>query len=317
MALVRNMTVVLAVALSLAWTRIGWTADSDESRYNRMRQGGSGQSLYEPDESNQTTTSSYQPLYQSSGSSASSNIIGYKPISESALSSGLPGSASSQSRGTTLGVSEQSKAGKAKLPSAYLTGILGDGPYTLGRDDAIHVDVRSQPEFSGDYVVGFDGRIQYNYIGDVPVGGLTKYEVQQVLEKLLGKYIRVPSVTVTIVAYNSKVVYVIGEVNHPGKFVMRGDAIKLREAILAAGLPTHDAALGRVHVIKPDLNDPHVRVVNMKRILYQGQLKDDVDLYPGEIVVVPSTVLSKVNDFLASLLSPITRAASVAALAAL
>jgi hypothetical protein len=93
--------------------------------------------------------------------------------------------------------------------------------------------------------------------------------------------------------------------------------IKLREVILAAGLPTRDAALSRVHVIKPDLNNPQVRKVNLKRILYKGKLKDDIDLFPGEIVVVPSTFMSGVNRFLSSLLSPATRIASSAALAAL
>ena len=143
---------------------------------------------------------------------------------------------------------------------------------------------------------------------------MTKYEVQQVLEKLLAEYIRVPEVNVAILAYNSKVVYVIGEVNRPGKYIMRGDTIKLREAIIAAGLPTRHAALGRTHVIKPDLNDPRVRKINLKKILYKGKLKEDVDLYPGEIIVVPSTVLSSVNNFLSELLNPITRAAAAAAI---
>jgi polysaccharide export outer membrane protein len=200
---------------------------------------------------------------------------------------------------------------------AYQFGVVGEGFYTLGRDDIIQIDVRNQPEFSGMFLIGFDGRIQYNYLGDIPIAGMTKYEVQQVLEKLLQRYIRVPVVNVMIVAYNSKVVYVIGEVNHPGKFVMRGDAIKLREAILAAGLPTNQAALGRVHVIKPDLEDPQIRVLNVKRILYSGKLKDDIELHTGEIVVVPSTIWSKVNEFIGGLFSPVTRAARLAALAAL
>ncbi|MBI4342617.1 MAG: polysaccharide biosynthesis/export family protein [Candidatus Omnitrophica bacterium] len=290
-----------------------------------------GQALAEEEGSlygggNSSGYSPYQasPAYQ--GGSADSGIIGYQPISNDAL----PGMVPAQPQATaayaplsTPGSQIADKAGpfneeaKSKLPPAYLTGILGDGPYTLGRDDVIRIIVRNQPEFSGDFAIGFDGRIQYNYLGDIPLAGLTKYEVQQVMEKLLAKYIRVPSVNVQIMAYNSKVIYVIGEVGRPGKFIMRGDVIKLREAILAAGLTTHNAALGRVHVIKPDLNDPRVRVVNIKRILYKGKLKDDVDLYPGEIVVVPSTVLSKVNNFLGTLLSPVTRAASVAALAAL
>lgn len=257
-----------------------------------------------------------QSLYRSSGSS-SSNIIGYQPISNDSLGV-APGRSKSKDgaeagrRGSKEGADDSAES---KLPPTYITGILGDGPYTLGRDDIIRIDVRNQPEFSGDFQIGFDGRIQYNYVGDIPLAGLTKYEVQQVVEKLLDRYIRVPVVTVLILAYNSKVVYVIGEVGRPGKFIMRGDAIKLREAILAAGLPTHDAALRRVHVIKPDLYEPRIRVVNMKKILYKGQLKDDVDLYPGEIVVVPSTVLAKINDFLGTLLNPATRARSAASIA--
>ncbi len=269
----------------------------------------------------------YQPV-----SSPSGNIIGYKPIPNAMLESigAAPMAPMAVSSATPAYPPMESPIGAVSapasppglpqtgLPASYQTGIMiGEGLYTLGRDDVMRISVRNQPEFSGDFPVGYDGRIQYNYLDDIPVAGLTKYEVQQVLEKLLQQYVRVPVVNVQIVAYNSKVVYVIGEVNRPGKFIMRGDAIKLREAILAAGLPNPRAAISRVHVIKPDLNDPAVRVINLKRILYKGKLKDDVDLAAGEIVVVPSTVMSKVNDFLANLLSPVTRVGRMAALAAL
>lgn len=243
----------------------------------------------------------YSP-YQTLEGSGSGSIIGYQPIPNSTL----------EVRG---GAGQPvTRPGISQLPTVYLTGVVGEGFYTLGRDDIIRIEVRDQPEFSGDFVVGFDGRIQYNYLGDIPVAGMTKYEVQQILEKLLEQYVRVPVVTVKIVAFNSKAVYIIGEVNRPGKYLMQGDSIKLREAIMAAGLPTHHAALGRTHVIKPDLTDPRVRKVNLKYILYQGKLKEDVDLWPGEIVVVPSTVLSSVNNFLSELLNPITRAAAAAAI---
>jgi len=268
-----------------------------------------------------------QPL--PSGSAQAGNIIGYKPIPTSALEAALTGGASAPSAYPSVGAAgsqppiasvtsqQPQAANSAQLPQGYLTGVVGEGLYTLGRDDVIRIEVQNQPAFTGDFVIGYDGRIQYNYLGDIPVSGLSKYEVQQVLEKLLRQYVRVPVVTVSIMAYNSKVVYVIGEVGRPGKFIMRGDVIKLREAILAAGLPTRTAALWRVHVIKPDLNKPKVRRVNIKRILYKGRLKDDVSLSSGEIVVVPSTVLSKVNEFLSALLSPVRGAVSAAALAAL
>ena len=284
-----------------------------------------------------TQSGGYQPVSVPSG-----GIIGYKPIPNSAIEAAMSGtSAPAQAvaaypsaapgsltfnggvggvpEGVSTPIAPASGAAGAQgqLPLSYQFGLVGEGFYTLGRDDVVQIDVRGQPEFSGIFVVGFDGRLQYSYLGDIPVAGLTKFELQQVLEKLLVKYIRVPSVSVTIVGYNSKVVYVIGEVSRPGKFIMRGDAIKLREAILAAGLPTRQAALSRVHVIKPHLDDPEIRIINIKRILYKGELKDDVDLHTGEIVVIPSTVMSKINDFVAGLFSPINRAARIAAIAAL
>ena len=261
------------------------------------------------------------PLYPSnsdqsksaSSTTTSGPIIGYKPIPESALSVVIPANAqvaassspaTPQLRSSVAAVTSastvQPSPSVSPLPVVYQTGVVGEGFYTLGRDDVIRIGVQNQPEFSGDFMIGFDGRIQYNYLGDIPIAGMTKYEVKQVLEQLLEQYVRVPVVNIMIVAYNSKVVYVIGEVHQPGKFIMRGDQIKLREAILAAGLPNSRAALQRVHVIQPDLEKPRVRVINVKRILYKGNLKYDIDLSAGEIVVVPSTVLSKVNDFLAA-----------------
>ena len=303
-------------ALVLALGAAGVQAADDSQSGSGQSGSGSGQGYSAP------SYGGYQAPAAGSG-----NIIGYKPIPNEALGAitaaqpqataayPQPGTVPGQMGGVNPAQFPQQGAGQ--LPPYYQTGILGDGPYTLGRDDVILVDVRNQPEFSGTYQVGFDGRIQYSYIGDIPIAGLTKYEVQQVLEKLLEKYIRIPVVGVQILAYNSKVIYVIGEVGHPGKFVMRGDAIKLREALLAAGLPTRYAALKRVHVIQPALAQPRVRVINVKKILYKGKLKDDVDLFPGEIVVVPSTVLSSVNLFLGDLLSPVTRGMRAASLAAL
>ena len=270
---------------------------------------------------------------ESGSSQQSGSIIGYQPIPSSMLSQSAgtraPTGASYASAATMAqpGMIQAGQVPGAGVPMHpalrpggggydYTTWLVGEGPYTMGRDDMITIEVRNQPEFSGNFVVGPDGSIQYNYIGDVPVLGMTKYEVQQVLTKMLDKYIRVPQVTVTIIGYNSKAVYVIGEVNRPGKYLMRGDTIKLREAIVAAGLPTRTAALWRTHIVKPDLDNPMVRKINLKKILNKGQLRNDISLYPGEIIVVPSTVLHSVNMFLSDLLNPFTRAASAASIGA-
>jgi len=214
--------------------------------------------------------------------------------------------------GNSASIFAQEASSLADTQSQPVSGLIGEGEsYTLGKDDIIEITVRNQPEFSGPFVVGPDGNIQYTFIGDIKTEGLTKEKLKEVLTKQLEKYVKVPEVSVAIVGYLSKFVYILGEVVKPGKYPMKGDTVSLRDAIMAAGLPTRDAALRRVYVIKPDETKPDYTKVDLYHVLYKGILEDDLTLTPGDLVVVPSTVPSEINRALTQLLSPITRAAVV------
>lgn len=195
--------------------------------------------------------------------------------------------------------------------------VLTTGPYTLGRDDVVYIEVRGQRDFTGSFVIGPEGTIQYGLVGDITADGLTKEELRVLLEDHLKQYVRVPSVNVTIVGFNSKAIYILGRVARPGKYIMRGDRIKIRDAVIAAGLMTKHAKLRRVYIIKSDPSDPTHRIVDLKKVLYDGKMKQNIDLVHGDIVVVPTTTWGKVNDFLGELISPASKASSVASLAVL
>ncbi len=187
--------------------------------------------------------------------------------------------------------------------------LLGDGsPYTLGKTDVVEITVRNQPEFSGGYEIGPDGMIQYSFVGDIQAEGLTKNELRDVVVSSLERYVKTPEVSVTIAEYRSKNVYILGEVAHPGRYPLRGDSIALSEAIYEAGLPYYSAALRRVYVIKPDETSPEYRKIDLFKILYKGYTKNDIDLVPGDIVVIPSTVPTEINRALSNFLAPIGRA---------
>jgi len=187
--------------------------------------------------------------------------------------------------------------------------IVGEGKaYTLGKEDVLQIVVRNQPEFSGQFVIGPDGKIQYSFVGDIESAGLTKEELKEKLIKELDRFVKLPEVSVAIIAYRSKNVYVMGAVGRPGKYPMKGDIISLRDVIIESGMPTEVAALRRVHIIKPDPSDPTSTKVNLYAILYKGKLEDNFDLVPGDIVVVPTTFFSQVTRTLDKLLSPVTKA---------
>ncbi|MBP7087865.1 MAG: polysaccharide export protein [Candidatus Omnitrophica bacterium] len=211
--------------------------------------------------------------------------------------------------------SQEAQTTAAPSKEVVETKAIGEGEvYTLGKDDVVEIQVRNQPEFSGQFVVGPDGNIQYNFLGDVKAEGLTKEGLKEVLMEKLSQFVKIPEVSVIIAAYRSKFVYVLGEVGNPGKYPMKGDTVNLRETLVAAGLPTPAAALRRTFVITPDIKRPKHKKIDIYSLLYKGILKDNMILRPGDLVVVPSTVPSEINRALTTLLSPFSKAAESAAL---
>jgi len=183
--------------------------------------------------------------------------------------------------------------------------------YILEKGDVVKILVREKPEFSGTFEIGPDGKIQFPFLGDIKAEGLVKVRLQEKVKVALETYIKYPELSVSIVKYRSKYVYILGEVNKPGKYYMAGDSISIRDAVVQAGLPTRDAALKRTRVIKPAEQKPISTRVNLNNIIYKGILEDNLKLVSGDIVFVPSLVHSKINRFLNKILDPLTRMALV------
>ena len=186
--------------------------------------------------------------------------------------------------------------------------------YTLGPDDVIEIDVRRHPEFSGKYTVTAEGKIEYKFIGDVLVEGLTKAQLQERLQAILADYIIEPDINVQILEYLSKVYYVIGEVNRPGKFYMRGNGITVREAIIQAALPNQGASTRKCRLITPNAKGRNnVVYVNVYELLYGGNLNCNLNMKPGDILYVPSTIIAKVIQIIRPVTDTVSSAAGSAA----
>lgn len=184
--------------------------------------------------------------------------------------------------------------------------------YTLGPDDVIEINVRRHSEFSGQYPINGEGKIQYKFVGDVEVKGLSKTEVKEKLASILGKFIISPDIDVAIVEYRSKVIYVIGEVGSPGKYFMKADKISLREAVVQAGLPTLSAAMRRTQLVRPDSNGkPKTKIVDLYALLYEGKLNLDMDMLPGDVLVVPATLFAKIFRVINPVTTTVSNARSV------
>ena len=175
--------------------------------------------------------------------------------------------------------------------------------YTLGPDDIIEISVMRHPEFSGVYPINLEGKLQYKFVGDLEVNGLTKKELEEKIKKVISNYLVSPEVNVTVLEYKSKVIYVLGEVGQPGKYFMRSETIPVREAVVQAGLPTLAAAMRKCRIVTPDKNGKaKTKSVDLYSILYGGNLKLNVDMRAGDVLYVPSTMMAK----LIRIINPIT-----------
>ncbi len=185
-------------------------------------------------------------------------------------------------------------------------------PYTLGPDDVIEISVQGHPEFSGQFVVSPEGKIQYQYVGDVIVDGLTKEGVREKIKGLLSEYVHQPQVMVKILQFRSKYVYIMGEVAKPGKYPMKGAGMSVRDAVISAGLTTPSAGMRGARLIRPTKEGKvYVKKIDLCKILYEGNLAENYMLKPGDIIYVPTLTVSKISRVLDQIVSPFYKAAVV------
>ncbi|MEK6715300.1 MAG: polysaccharide biosynthesis/export family protein [Candidatus Omnitrophota bacterium] len=194
---------------------------------------------------------------------------------------------------------------------ANTTTNASDEEYTLGAEDIIEILVRRHPEFSDKFKVNKDGKIQYKFVGDIEVAGLAKDELNKKLTNIISQYVVEPEINITILDYKSKVFYVIGEVSRPGKYYMMGNTLSVREAVVTAGLPLMSAAMRKCRLIRPDISGKPINTkVDIYSVLYGGDLKKNINMLPGDVLYVPSTVMAKVMRVISPVTAPLTNAAS-------
>ncbi len=139
-----------------------------------------------------------------------------------------------------------------------------------------------------------NGTIDLMFMTGLKVIGLTEDELNEYLVKEISTYYVNPRASVSL----SSFVYLIGEVNNPGVYDFEKGQT-LVSILAAGGGPTRGAKLRNTLIIRGDYhNNPTVIVSDASRILRKGDLSENVILQSGDIIYVPSTLISDVNYFI-------------------
>jgi protein involved in polysaccharide export with SLBB domain len=156
--------------------------------------------------------------------------------------------------------------------------------YTVRKGDVLDVLVIGEPEFTRLVTVTQEGTIFIPLVGNVQVEGLTLKQVEERLTQLIRRYVREPRVVVTLRAPTTErdYVYVLGQVARPGPYEYRR-GWTVAELLAQAGGATPRASLPRSLILRRS----EVIPVNLERLLVQGDVSQNPELRPGDVLVVP------------------------------
>lgn len=191
--------------------------------------------------------------------------------------------------------------------------------YRIGSDDVLDITVFDAPELNRKLRVSANGEISTPLTGEVRAAGLTAHELEGALETKLRGYMNEPHVGVFVTSVESHPVSVLGEVNKPGVFQIRGPKTLLEMLSMAQGLA--DDAGDKVIVMRSSGPEPGSHAagdqsapnaakadeaghsaasepadppsthnttvtVDVKLLLDSGDPAYNVPIYPGDIVKV-------------------------------
>lgn len=161
-------------------------------------------------------------------------------------------------------------------------------PYTIGPGDVLNIVVWDHPELSqaagGGFNVSREGAIQFPFVGELKIGGLTESQARAQLAARLAKVIKNPEVTLRIQAYRSGRVYVEGAVRQTGPQTIDDIPLTLPEAISRAGGFSPTADRSNVAITRGN----STTLINLLQLAQLGVNAGNILLAAGDVVQVSS-----------------------------
>jgi polysaccharide export outer membrane protein len=174
--------------------------------------------------------------------------------------------------------------------AAFTGGFVGaeaaDADYELHAGDRIQVSVWKEVDLQRMVTIRPDGKFSFPLTGEVQAAGRAADEIRVDIENRLKKYIPEPVVTVTVEETGGNRIYVIGQVNKPGEFMMNPQINVLQALSLAAGT-TPFAKLDDIIVIRGTSGSQKTLPFRYSQVTEGKSLGQNILLESGDVVVVP------------------------------
>lgn len=161
-----------------------------------------------------------------------------------------------------------------------------DTSYKVLPGDVLQVSVWKEPDLQLELLVRPDGAISFPLAGEISTRNRSVSELQSELTRRLSRYITDPVVTVSVTQVLGNKIYVIGQVNNPGEFVVNPQ-VDVLQALSMAGGTTPFADLDNIRILRRKQSIQSALSFSYKDVIRGRNLQQNVMLRSGDVVVVP------------------------------
>ena len=158
--------------------------------------------------------------------------------------------------------------------------------YKVLPGDVLQISVWKEPELQLQVLVRPDAAFSFPLAGEVSVSGRSVAELQQEITQRLSRFISNPVGPVSVTEILGNKVYVIGQVNKPGDFVVN-PRVDVMQALSMAGGVTPFADTNDIRILRRVGDRQLALPFEYNSVLKGRSLEQNVILHAGDIVVVP------------------------------
>jgi polysaccharide export outer membrane protein len=165
--------------------------------------------------------------------------------------------------------------------------VFAEEDYLVGGGDTVNVTVYEQPDLTTTARISQDdGTIVFPLLGEIGVVGLSPEEAGRKIEKLLkdGGFIKYPQVSFKVTEYLSQKITVMGQINSPGEYSLKGES-RVADLISQAGGLQEDAA-DTIIVVKKEGGKSIRHEIDLLSF-YAGDMSQNIRVSRGDFLLVP------------------------------
>ena len=154
------------------------------------------------------------------------------------------------------------------------------------------------PEFNQTVAIQPDGYVALKGVGSLYVEGKTVPELTESLKTAYAKILHDPVIAISLKDFEKPYFIASGQVGKPGKYDLRGD-LTVTEAVAIAGGFDEKSKHSQVVLFRPLPGGGfEAKLINVKKLLADRNMSEDLQIQPGDLLYVPQNSFSKIKPFL-------------------